>query len=289
VTETLDRPATALAAAIPANEAERLAALHGYRVLDTPEEAAFDDIVRIAAQVCGAPIAVVNLIDRGRQWFKAEVGLGVRETPLGHLHLRPRHSAAGAVRGGGPDRRRPVQLQPLVTGDLGLRFYAGALLQTAEGLALGTVCVLDTRPRRLDEAQKATLTALARQTMAQLELRRALRAAEQANRFRSRLMAVAGHDLKQPLQVLTGVLERLEGREMTPRDRRWLTLAQEQATRMSEELDELARASRLEEAGLPGWQSFPPRRCCGRCWTAGACRRSARVCAFGPSFATRRC
>ena len=256
MSDTLSRPDSHLAAATPVNEAARLAALRGYGVLDTPIEAAFDDIVAIAAQVCGTPIAVVNLIDAGRQWFKAEMGLGVRETPLdtsicAHAILQPGLFEIPDLTA--DDR---FDCNPLVTGDMGLRFYAGALLQTPEGLPLGTVCVLDTRPRRLDAAQKTTLIALARQTMAQLELRRALQAAEQANRFRSRLMAVAGHDLKQPLQVLTGVLERLERRELLPRDRQWLTLAQEQALRMGEELDELARASRLGDAGLPQIERF---------------------------------
>lgn len=251
MTDTLPRPTAALAAALPANEAARLAALRGYGVLDTPVEAAFDDIVRIAAQVCGTPIAVVNLIDAGRQWFKAEIGLGVRETPLdtsicAHAILQPGLFEV-------PDLAEDPRFNcnPLVTGEPRLRFYAGALLQTPDGLPLGTVCALDIRPRRLDDEQKATLQALARQTMAQLELRRALAAAARANRYRSRLMAVAGHDLKQPLQVVSGVLDRLDGPLLEPRDREWVTLAQGQARRMAEGLDALAIASRLDDAGEP--------------------------------------
>lgn len=260
MTDTLDRPnptaAPSLAAAPPPNEAARLAALRSYGVLDTPVDAAFEDIVRIAAHVCQTPIAVVNLIDEGRQWFKAEIGLGVRETPLesslcAHAILQPGLFEV-------PDLTQDSRFDcnPLVTGELGLRFYAGALLQTAEGLPLGTVCVLDTRPRRLDETQKEILTALARQTMAQLELRRALGLSARANRFRSRLMAVAGHDLKQPLQVLSGVLERMAKRELEPRDRDWLMLAQGQARRMNEDLDQLAHASRLDSAGMPEVGAF---------------------------------
>lgn len=251
MTDTLDRSPPRLAAALPVNETARIAALRGYDVLDTPIEAAFDDIVRIASQVCQTPIAVVNLIDTGRQWFKAEVGLGVRETPIetsicAHAILQP---GLFEIPDLAEDSR--FDCNPLVTAEPRLRFYAGALLQTADGLPLGTVCVLDTRPRRLDPEQKATLQALARQTMAQLELRRALASAERVNRHRSRLMAVAGHDLKQPLQVLSGVLDRLSGRELAPRDREWLLLAQGQARRLGDGLDELALASRLEGAGAP--------------------------------------
>jgi signal transduction histidine kinase len=250
----MDPPA--LAAALPLNEATRLSALRSYGVLDTPVEAAFEDIVRIASHVCDTPIAVVNLIDDGRQWFKSEVGLGVRETPLdtsicAHAILQPGLFEV-------PDLTQDARFacNPLVTGELNLRFYAGALLQTPDGLPLGTVCVLDTVPRRLSPAQRETLLALARQTMAQLELRRALAATERANRYRGRLMAVAGHDLKQPLQVLSGVLERLERLDLPARDKVWLSLARGQAARMNEELDELAMASRLDDAGLPHLEPF---------------------------------
>ncbi|OYX55524.1 MAG: histidine kinase [Brevundimonas subvibrioides] len=164
------------AAALPWNEAERLSALQAYGILDTEPEQAFDDIVRLASRICDAPIAVVNLIDQGRQWFKAETGLGVRETPLdtsfcAHALLQE----DGMVI---PDAARDVRFEgnPLVTGEAGLRFYAGRLLKSADGHALGTLCVLDTqaRPGGLTPLQAETLDVLARQVMAQLELRRAI-------------------------------------------------------------------------------------------------------------------
>lgn len=159
------------------DEKSRLAALHGYDILDTPDDGAFKDFVQIAAEVCDAPIAVVNLIDAARQWFAAEVGLGVRETPLdisicAHAILQP---GVFVVPDLTQDRR--FDCNPLVTGQPELRFYGGALLQTASGLPLGTMCVLDYKPRPagLTERQQRTLRALARQVMNQLELRRALR------------------------------------------------------------------------------------------------------------------
>ena len=161
--------------AIPAwDEGERLAALHAYGLLDTPREAEFDDIVRLAADVFDAPIAVVNLIADDRQWFKAEVGIGVDSLPLdvsicAHAILQPGVFIV-------PDTTLDERFaqNPLVTGDPGLRFYAGALLETPEGLPLGTVCVLDTqpRPRGITDRQRLTLELLARQVMTQLQLRR---------------------------------------------------------------------------------------------------------------------
>jgi PAS domain S-box-containing protein len=169
-------PAGAKSVCASWSEAQRLAALARYGILDTPAEAEFDDIARLAADVFEAPIAVVNLVAEGRQWFKAEVGLGVRETPLdvsicAHAILQPGIFVV-------PDTTQDERFScnPLVTGAPGLRFYAGALLETPEGLPLGTLCVLDTvaRPGGITERQRLTLEVLARQVMTQLELRRAV-------------------------------------------------------------------------------------------------------------------
>jgi len=140
-----------LRADTPPNESGRLQSLRSYGILDTPPETAFDDLTRIAAHVCETPIAVVNLIDEGRQWFKSEIGLGVQETPLepsicAHAILQPGVFVV-------PDTLEDARFRnnPLVTGEPHLRFYAGALLKTPEGHALGTVCVLDYRPRQLSD------------------------------------------------------------------------------------------------------------------------------------------
>ena len=162
------------------DERARLAALESYSILDTPPERAFDEVVRLAAQICDAPFAVVNLVAAERQFFKAEIGLGVRETALdvsicAHALLRPGLFVV-------PDTARDARFacNPLVTGAPHLRFYAGALLETEDGLPLGTLCVLDREPRPegLTPQQGFALQVLARQVMSQLELRRALQARE---------------------------------------------------------------------------------------------------------------
>ncbi|WP_162242936.1 PAS domain S-box protein [Sphingomonas sp. Leaf412] len=162
-------------------ETRRLAALARYAVLDTPREPSFDEIAALAATICDAPIAVVNLIGDGRQFFKAEVGLGVRETPLDSSFC------AWAILEDDfllvPDTTQDARFthNPLVVGDPHIRFYAGALLKTAEGLPIGTLCVLDHRPRTLTAVQEDTLRVLARQVMAQLDLHRTI--AERDRRF----------------------------------------------------------------------------------------------------------
>jgi signal transduction histidine kinase len=236
-----------LAATKLLNESGRIAALHAYGILDTPIEAAFEDITRIAAHVCGAPIAVVNLIDENRQWFKSEIGLGVRETPLDTSICAHAILLSDFMEIPDTERDDRFRLNPLVTGAPHLRFYAGALLKTPEGHALGTVCVLDTRPRTLDDAQRTTLRALARQTMAQLELRRALAVADRANRSRSHLMAIAGHDLLQPLSVMTMVIDEMRRKTTDAFDREQLEMAAVAADQLAGNLGRLARASRLDD------------------------------------------
>lgn len=158
------------------SEADRIAALRAYEILDTPPEQAFNDLCTIAAQVCRAPVAVVNLIEDTRQFFKAEVGLGVRETPLDVSICK--HAILQRGLFVVPDTLEDPRLasNPLVTGEPGLRFYAGALLETPEGIPLGTICVLDFKPRPngLIGEQAEILQALARQVMVQLEHRRLL-------------------------------------------------------------------------------------------------------------------
>ncbi|UIJ71797.1 sensor histidine kinase [Aurantimonas sp. HBX-1] len=163
-------------------ESERDEALQRYDILDTPPEEEFDDLARIAAEVCGTPIAVVNLLDSRRQFFKAEVGLGIRGTPLEtsfcvHALLVEDFLVV-------PDATKDARFDgnPLVHEDPKLRFYAGALLKTRDGVPIGTMCVLDHKPRELDENQIRTLRLLARQAMTQLELRRSLAATRQALR-----------------------------------------------------------------------------------------------------------
>ena len=118
----------------PAYEEQRLTALAGYEILDTPEDAAFDEIAEVASLICEAPIAVINFVDRDRQWFKSVKGLGVRETPLdisicAHAILQPGLFVV-------PDTTLDARFinNPLVTGEPYLRFYAGALLESHDGL-----------------------------------------------------------------------------------------------------------------------------------------------------------
>lgn len=172
-------------------EADRIAVLRSYDILDTPAEAAFRDFVQIAGHVCEAPIAVVNFVDEERQWFAAEQGLGVRETPLDVSICALAILQPGIFVVPDLTRDERFDCNPLVTGEPRLRFYGGALLETKDGVPLGTLCVLDyePRPQGLTTQQAFTLEALARQVMTHLELRRALRQRTEAEAAKEALLA----------------------------------------------------------------------------------------------------
>lgn len=149
--------------------------LESFRILDSLPEQSYDDIVTLAAHICAVPIALISLIDSERQWFKAKVGLDAPQTPreqafCAHAILNP--SDIMEV----PDAKLDPRFanNPLVTGEPGIRFYAGAPLVTPFGSALGTLCIIDRVPRRLTPPMAKALKALARQVVRLLELRRAL-------------------------------------------------------------------------------------------------------------------
>ena len=154
------------------DEEGRLAALESYGILDTPEEAVFERITQLAQTAMRVPIAAISLVDRHRQWFKARRGLAVRQTP------RDISFCTHAIRGRGPmlvpDALDSPALRDsaLVTEAPGIRFYAGAPLRTGEGHTLGTLCVADTRPRRMTARQIELLTGFAGLVVHELEFRR---------------------------------------------------------------------------------------------------------------------
>ncbi|WP_428503173.1 diguanylate cyclase domain-containing protein [Roseateles sp.] len=157
---------------LPAQEAERLKALQALELLDSGREAAFDDLVQLAAEWCGVPVAAISVIDADRQWFKACCGLDLNESPreqsfCTHAIVQPHEMLQ--VRDTRLDPR--FADNPLVTGAPHVRFYAGAPLLTSEGHALGALCVIDTQPRELSDSQTHALAVLARQVGLLIELR----------------------------------------------------------------------------------------------------------------------
>lgn len=197
-------------------EAERQSALDALRITDSLPEPTYDAVVQLASVVCGTPIALISLISRDRQWFKARLGLAVEETPRRFAfcdHAIRTPETLMEVRDATADPR--FRDNPLVTGDPNIRFYAGHPLVDSTGHALGTVCVIDRVPRQLDRAQREGLAALAEVVSGLLEARRSSLQAERAladrefayrclQRYRSHLENRLAQD------NLTGLLTRAE-------------------------------------------------------------------------------
>lgn len=208
----------------PRDEGRRLAALERYEILDTPPEEAFERITRLAARVLDAPIALVSLVDRDRQWFKSCFGWDLRES------ARETSFCTHAIEQDEvlvvPDARLDPRFSgnPLVTGDTHIRFYAGAPLRTSEGDVLGTLCVLDTEPRDFRKDELQTLVELASVVVDELDLRlalsivrkseartsAALRDAQEAYEARNRFLSSMSHELRTPLNAIIGFAQLLQ-------------------------------------------------------------------------------
>lgn len=190
----------------PVDEPARLAALRRYDILDTEPEEAFDDLTLLAAHICGTPMAYLSLLDDHRQWFKSAHGLdGIRETDrsVAFCDHAIRQTSILEI----PDAREDERFRhnPFVTGQPHIRFYAGAPLVTPDGHALGTLCVVDTEPRRLSPEQMQALDALRHQAQAQLELRLKLRELRQAQAEQDALIAELQSSL-QKVDKLTALM-----------------------------------------------------------------------------------
>lgn len=162
----------------PYNEAERLLSLYDFNILDSLPEQSYDDITKLAAMICNAPIALISFLDNYRAWLKSTAGieLGINEVPRDQAFctyaiIQPKELMV--VEDATKDAR--FADNPLVTGQPHIRFYAGSPLVTDTGQALGTLCIIDTKPNKISTEQADALEALSRQVTAQLQLRRDVR------------------------------------------------------------------------------------------------------------------
>lgn len=196
-------------AIIPVNEESRLRKLYELGILDTLEEQAYDDLTRLAAEICDTPIALVSLIDRDRQWFKSHYGLNARETPREVAFCA--HAILGddifVVEESSKDER--FCDNPLVTGEPHVEFYAGAPLIMSDNNKLGTLCVIGNKARTISPGQKDALKALARQVVSQLELRLKIKELEVLDHAKDEFISMVNHELRTPLTALYGSLSLL--------------------------------------------------------------------------------
>lgn len=210
-----------LKAPIPYNEGERLKKLYSYQILDTPSETDYDELVQLASQICNVPISLMTLVDKDRQWFKANVGLTVPETPREVSFCG--HAINGTnlfvVEDATLDTR--FSDNPLVTSDPNIKFYMGMPLTTPDGYNIGTLCVIDHKPRTLTDQQQNAIRILAKQVVNHLELRLQINEIKNAyldlneerdnsqriNNIYQKLLSIVGHDIRGPLYSFIQLVE----------------------------------------------------------------------------------
>lgn len=204
-------------AQLPLNEARRLRILEEYQILDTESEKDFDEITKLASEICDSPISQITLIDTNRQWFKSSHGLSSKETP------RSLSFCAHAIHGKDifviEDARNDIRFHdsPLVTNDPNIVFYAGVPLIDKEGFALGTLCVIDNKTKKLSSFQEKALTTLSHQVMKLMELKKVNYKLNAKNNLLKesyaeleRFSQVISHDIKSPLNNILGLTDLLK-------------------------------------------------------------------------------
>jgi len=248
-------------AALPANEEARLDALRKYRLLDTADELAYDDLVVLAASICKTPMACISLIDEDRQWFKARIGLSFRDTDrdlsfCAHTILRPDHVLIV------PDARHDPRFgdNDLVIGSPNIKFYCGVALINPDGLPIGGLAVMDKTSRSISVDQVEMLRALARQVVAQFELRRSLIAlreqaetilsvrqdASVAEKTKKTFLSNISHEFRTPINGIMGMSTLLASTPLSDRQFHYVETIEKSAEGLLNVLSNILEYSKNE-------------------------------------------
>jgi signal transduction histidine kinase len=240
-------------AIIPDNEDERLRKLYALNILDTIEDQAYDDLTKLAAEICKTPIALVSLIDRDRQWFKSHHGLDARETPremafCAHAILDDKIFIV-------EDSRKDNRFHdnPLVTGEPHVIFYAGAPLILDNNLNLGTLCVIGNEARTISKSQIDALEALARQVVCQLELRLKIKELETLDQAKDEFISMVSHELRTPLTSIYGSLSLLHNKKigyLDDKQQNLIDISYRNTERLLELVNDILTLSKLESGNI---------------------------------------
>ncbi|MDO1447906.1 ATP-binding protein [Rhodocytophaga aerolata] len=242
---------------IPENEQERLEALNIYSILDTLPEEEYDAITKLASYICQVPIALISLIDRNRQWFKSRVGMEVPESPRSISFCQ--YAIMGSDILEIPDLQQDKRFatNPSVTTYPHIRFYAGAPLITPDGYALGTLCILDTKPHTLHAEQRNALQTLAKSVVTQLVLREQKKKLEeekekalQSARVKEQFLANMSHEIRTPLNGIMGLTNLLLASQLSGEQHTFLTYIKSSADNLLGIVNDILDYSKIESGSM---------------------------------------
>lgn len=236
---------------IPENEEFRLQELYSLHLHESGYEEDYQNLVHLASAICGTPISLISLIDRNKQWFKAEIGLGQTDTPRDVSFCAHAINQKDIFEVYDATKDERFFDNPSVIGSPNIRFYAGVPIQSPNGYCLGTICVIDSVPRNLTDEQKFALRTLARQVENMFQLRNSVSKLDAQNKellqketkikellaereqhiselseqsqLKSKFLSILAHDIKSPLASVQGVLELISGGVLSPAETKELT------------------------------------------------------------------
>lgn len=236
---------------VPPNEAARLEELHSFCALDTPDDPRLDHLVQLATRLLDCPIALVSLLDSDRQWFKAKAGLATKETPrqIAFCAYAILDDDVMIVEDALGDPR--FSANPLVTDSPHIRFYAGAPLISETGFRLGTLCVIDQRPRQLTDIQQSLLKELAQMAVDTLDLHRIIQQTRQDNLARTRFLSSLSHELRTPLNAIMGFSEMILLQSPTDRIADYARAIHQGGTGLLQLVDDILDYGQIEAGERP--------------------------------------
>ncbi|MGJ4752277.1 ATP-binding protein [Leptospira kmetyi] len=242
---------------VPANEKERLVALKSYQILDTAPEEKFDSLTQIAAYICDSSIALISLIDVNRQWFKSKVGLDDAETPRSDSFCQYAimQDEIFEIEDAHEDPR--FKNNPNVLGPPFIRFYAGTPLKTPDGYNIGTLCVIDQAPKRLDQKQRVILKVLSNQIISNFELIKKNRELiiirkkeEELQNSKSQFFANMSHEIRTPVHGILGVAGLLSETDLQNEQREYVDTIRRSGSLLLSLLNDILDFSKLESAHM---------------------------------------
>ncbi|GGE94877.1 GAF domain-containing hybrid sensor histidine kinase/response regulator [Flavobacterium limi] len=242
---------------IPHNEAERLAALKRYNILDTLPDTAFDDATKLVSYICGVPIAHISFIDESRQWFKSEVGIGVSEVPREISFCQYTIMDTKMVEIQDTLLNDRFKDDANVTGGFKVRFYAGIPLTTPDGYNIGTLCAIDHVTKELNENQKNALSIVAKHVINQLELttknielNTQKKIAQRAVLAKDSFLANMSHEIRTPLNAIIGFTDLLSQTKLDSTQRDYIDSVQIAGENLLLIINDILDLSKIESGNL---------------------------------------